>query len=71
VPLDWALSQMNLGNALDCMRERESGTAHLEKAVAAYRVALEVFTHAGANYYINICRKNREKALAILAERTR
>ena len=41
VPLDWAMTQMNLGNALWMLGERESGTARLEEAVAAYRAALE------------------------------
>ena len=41
VPLDWAATQMNLGNALQTLGGRESGTARLEEAVAAYRAALE------------------------------
>ncbi len=40
-PLDWAMTQTNLGNALKVLGERESGTASLEAAVAAYRAALE------------------------------
>jgi tetratricopeptide (TPR) repeat protein len=42
VPLDWAMTQHNLGAALERLGERESGTARLEEAVAAYRAALEV-----------------------------
>ena len=38
--LDWAKTQNNLGNALLRLGERESGTARLEEAVAAYRAAL-------------------------------
>ena len=30
VPLDWARTQMNLGNALLSLGERESGTARLD-----------------------------------------
>ena len=41
VPLDWATTQNNLGNALRSLGERESGTARLEEAVAAYREALK------------------------------
>ena len=41
MPLDWAMTQNNLGNALRTLGERESGTARLEEAVAAYRAALE------------------------------
>ena len=40
-PLDWAATQNDLGNALQTLGERESGTARLEEAVAAYRAALE------------------------------
>ena len=41
VPLDWALTQMNLGTALRVLGERESGTGKLEEAVVAYREALK------------------------------
>ena len=44
MPLDWATTQNNLGNALRTLGERESGTARLEEAVAAYRAALEECT---------------------------
>jgi len=40
VPLQWAGTNMNLGNALRTLGERESDTAHLEEAVAACRAAL-------------------------------
>jgi tetratricopeptide (TPR) repeat protein len=41
VPLQWAGTQNNLGNALKTLGERESGTGKLEEAVAAYREALK------------------------------
>jgi tetratricopeptide (TPR) repeat protein len=41
VPLEWARTQNNLGNALRLLGELESGTARLEEAVAAYRASLE------------------------------
>ncbi len=44
VPLQWATTQNNLGNALRTLGERESGTARLEEAVAAFRAALEEWT---------------------------
>ena len=44
MPLDWATTQNNLGNALQSLGERESGTARLEEAVAAYREALKEWT---------------------------
>ena len=44
VPLEWAETQFDLGNALGRLGERESGTARLEEAIDAYRAALEVLT---------------------------
>ena len=41
MPPDWAAAQIALGNALEALGERESGTARLEAAVAAFRAALE------------------------------
>jgi tetratricopeptide (TPR) repeat protein len=41
VPLAWAATQNNLGNALLTLGFRESGTELLEQAVAAFRAALE------------------------------
>src|SRR5258707_2724820 len=42
--LDRAKAQTNLGNALKALGERESGTARLEEAVAAYREALKEYS---------------------------
>ncbi len=44
MPLEWATTQNNLGTALSTLGERESGTARLEEAVAAYREALKEYT---------------------------
>ena len=38
------MTQNNLGNALGSLGERESGTARLEEAVAAFRAALTEWT---------------------------
>jgi tetratricopeptide (TPR) repeat protein len=40
-PLDWAMTQNNLGNALHILGDRESGTARLKASVAALRDALK------------------------------
>src|SRR5208337_4551330 len=45
VPLDWAMTQNHLGNALERLGERESGTARLEEGVAAFRAALQEQPH--------------------------
>src|SRR5215471_19329414 len=42
VPLDWAWTQNNLGNALRTLGERGSGTARLGEAVAAFDACLTV-----------------------------
>ena len=43
VPLDWAMTQNNLGAALRILGGRESGTGRLEEAEAALRAALGEF----------------------------
>ena len=48
VPLQWAMTQNNLGTALSRLGERESGTARLQEAVAAYREALKEDARARA-----------------------
>nr|MDJ0823324.1 hypothetical protein [Paracoccaceae bacterium] len=59
VPLDWAATQNNLGNALRNLGEREIGAARLEESVVAYRAALEERTRdrvplnwAGTSYIL-------------------
>ena len=44
VPLHWAEAQMNLGNALARLGEREAATAPLEEAVSSFRLALQEWT---------------------------
>ena len=44
VPLQWAVTQNSLGNALQVLGQRESSTAKLDEAVAAYREALKEWT---------------------------
>jgi uncharacterized coiled-coil protein SlyX len=69
VPLDWATTQMNLGNALQTLGERESGTARLEEAVAAYRAALDEMTHAVAPHWHDIAQQNLAQCFALLEQR--
>ncbi|MEP0941210.1 MAG: tetratricopeptide repeat protein [Rhizobiaceae bacterium] len=47
VPLDWAATQNNLGNALSSHGDRDGDAARLEEAVVAYRAALEEWTLGG------------------------
>ena len=69
VPLQWAMAQITLGDALRTLGERESNTARLEEAVGAYDAALTILVPAQADYYVGICRFNRDKALAQLSAR--
>ena len=69
VPLDWAQTQSNLGNALRALGERESGTARLEEAVAAYRAALEERTRERVPLDWAATQNNLGDALRALGER--
>ena len=65
VPLDWAMTQMNLGNALTTLGERESGTARLEEAVAAYEACLTAATAVWLEEWV---REVRDRSVAASAE---
>ena len=69
VPLDWAVTQNNLGNALATLGERESGTARLEEAVAAYREALKERTRERVPLEWATTQNNLGNALQRLGER--
>jgi tetratricopeptide (TPR) repeat protein len=69
VPLGWASTQSNLGYALVCLGERESGTARLEQAVATLQAALEECTRERVPLGWAKCIRNHGKALVSLAER--
>ncbi|MEX2264131.1 MAG: tetratricopeptide repeat protein, partial [Bryobacteraceae bacterium] len=69
VPLDWAMTQNNLGNALGRLGERESGTARLGEAVAAYREALREWTRERTPLDWAMTQNNLGNALRSLGER--
>src|SRR5215831_2237509 len=69
VPLDWAMTQNNLGVALLGLGERESGTAKLEEAVIAYREALKELTRERAPLQWAMPFGNEGIALMVIAER--
>ena len=60
---------MNLGNALSILGGRESGTARLEEAVAAYRAALEERTRDRVPLDWAMCAGDQGIALMLLGER--
>ncbi len=69
VPLDWAATQNNLGNALATLGVRENGRARLETAVAAYRAALTECTRESAPLQWASTEMNLGAALERLGER--
>ena len=69
MPLDWAMTQMNLGTALRALGERERGTARLEEAITAYRAALEEWTRDRVPLQWAMSTGNQGVALMLLGER--
>ncbi len=69
VPLDWAGTQNNLGNALRMLGERESGTARLEEAVTACRDALKEYTRERVPLNWATAQNNLGTALLALTSR--
>jgi tetratricopeptide (TPR) repeat protein len=69
VPLQWAMTQDNLGRALDTLGERESGTEKLEEAVSAYREALKERTRERVPIEWAMTQNNLGAALLTLGER--
>src|SRR5215472_8908961 len=69
LPLAWAATQNNLGNALATLGVRENGTARLGKAVAAYSAALGECTRERAPLQWASTQLNLAAALARLGER--
>jgi hypothetical protein len=63
------MTQYNLGSALLTLGERESGTARLEEAVAAYRKALMERTREGGPLAWAKTKRGLEEAEKVLAER--
>jgi hypothetical protein len=63
-------AQNNLGNALSRLGARESGTARLEDAVAAYRAALEESTRERVPLQWAASSGNQGVAMMLIADRT-
>ena len=69
VPLDWAMTQNNLGSALRMLGERESGTARLQEAADAFRLALKERTRDSVPLDWAMTQNNLGNALRVLGER--
>jgi tetratricopeptide (TPR) repeat protein len=68
-PLDWARTQMGLGNALGVLGEREAKTARLEEAVVAHRAALQEWTRERVPLQWAMAQNSLGNALAALGKR--
>ena len=71
VPLDWAATQNNLGDALWSLGQRESGTARLEEAVAAWDACLTVIATTWLEEQIQRIRSRREQTQVEIARRSK
>jgi tetratricopeptide (TPR) repeat protein len=69
MPFQWAIAQISLGNALQILGQRESGTAKLEEAVVAYREALKEQTRERVPLDWAMTQNNLGSALHALGER--
>ncbi len=68
VPLAWAQTQNNLGDALRVLGEREADSARLEAAVAAFQAALEEITCARAQPMWEKIQRNLAKVYLALQD---
>ena len=69
VPLDWAMTQNNLANALATLGERESGAARLEEAIVAFDACLTVTETAEPEALVRQVRSYRDETRAAIARR--
>jgi Tetratricopeptide repeat len=70
VPLDWAMTQNNLGNALLTLGQRESGTACLEEAIATWEACLIVVAHVWPPDWVQYVRDHRDEAQSEIKQRS-
>ena len=69
LPIGWAMTQNNLGNALCTLGSRQGETERVDQAVAAHRAALEVRTRDGVPIDWAASQNNLGTALYILGSR--
>jgi tetratricopeptide (TPR) repeat protein len=69
VPLDWAMTQNNLGTALSTLGERESGTARLEEASVCIANAWGVYKDAEIGQYDEYFRRRLEETKKLIDAR--
>ena len=64
------MTQNNLGNALWTLGERESGTARLEEAVAAFEAYLTVTASVWPVQWVRYIQTHRDETQAEIARRS-
>jgi len=69
-PLDWAKTQNKLGFALWTLGQRESGTARLEQAIAAWDACLTVTVSVWPSERVQFVRARREDAQLEIKQRS-
>ena len=62
------MTQMNLGNALETIAERQKNTELMGEAVKAMSGAVEVYQQAGESYWLPIAQGRVTKMQAELVE---
>jgi hypothetical protein len=69
MPLDWAQTQANLGEALATLGERDHGTKRLQEASVALTAAREGLMAAGVKHYDQPLNDQIQKVHALIAQR--
>jgi hypothetical protein len=69
VPLDWTLTQNNLGLALLSLGERAGDTARLEQAVETFQTALQELTIEASPAWHEVAQQHLTRSLALLQQR--
>ncbi len=69
-PLDWAMTQNNLGAALKALGDRENGTELLRQAAEATRAAWDLYHNAGMTHYDAHFQSRIADIEALIASRT-
>ena len=68
-PEDWASNQVNLGNALQSLGDRDPDSDGLDRSIAAYRAALEVFSVDTNSVKRGMVQSNLGGSLMMLGQR--
>ena len=68
VALDWAGTQINLGNALAGLAKRQNKAQRMEEGLTCVRSALEVYEQGKVTYWLPIAQRRVTEMQAELVE---